>query len=75
LLLIIINHHQQPPSCYVVVKHYSADAAPPKVEVFVNDQRLLVDPGTTILQVGYGRNPLVTGFVWPKFVIKAGTRI
>ena len=29
---------------------YSADAAPQKVEVFINDQKVLVNPGTTILQ-------------------------
>ncbi|CAB4034536.1 Hypothetical predicted protein, partial [Paramuricea clavata] len=32
------------------VNNYSADAAPEKIEVFVDDQKVLVDPGTTILQ-------------------------
>jgi NADH dehydrogenase (ubiquinone) Fe-S protein 1 len=27
--------------------------APEKVEVFIDDKRVLVDPGTTVLQVGF----------------------
>ena len=35
-----------------IAKTYSADhAVPEKIEVFVDDQKVLVDPGTTILQV------------------------
>ena len=34
-----------------IVKSYSADAVPEKIEVFIDDQKVLVDPGTTILQV------------------------
>lgn len=36
---------------YNLGKQY-CDAAPEKIEVFVDDQKVLVDPGTTILQVG-----------------------
>ena len=36
---------------FFVVKSISTEAAPEKVEVFVDDQRVLVDPGTTVLQV------------------------
>ena len=50
IIIITINSYL---SAFVV--KYSADAAPQKVEVFVNDQKVLVDPGTTILQVNYGR--------------------
>jgi hypothetical protein len=41
---------------YVLVNNYSADAAPEKIEVFVDDQKVLVDPGTTILQVSWNRH-------------------
>jgi hypothetical protein len=30
----------------------TATKAPEKVEVFIDDKRVLVDPGTTVLQVG-----------------------
>ena len=30
---------------------------PEKVEVFVDDQKILVDPGTTVLQVGAMQYP------------------
>ena len=35
----------------VSAQHYATAAAPEKIEVFVNDKRLLVDPGVTVLQV------------------------
>ena len=30
--------------------------APEKLEVFIDDQKVLVDPGTTVLQVGWFTN-------------------
>jgi NADH dehydrogenase (ubiquinone) Fe-S protein 1 len=30
----------------------TATKAPEKIEVFIDDKRVLVDPGTTVLQVG-----------------------
>jgi hypothetical protein len=32
--------------------------APEKVEVFIDDKRVLVDPGTTVLQVGFYQSQL-----------------
>ena len=42
------NHH----NLFISAQNYaSAAPAPEKIEVFVNDKSLLVDPGITVLQV------------------------
>jgi len=38
----------------------SSTSAPEKVEVFIDDKRVLVDPGTTVLQVCYAVGVLKT---------------
>lgn len=44
----IYNHH----NLFISAHNYAAAApAPEKIEVFVNDKSLLVDPGITVLQV------------------------
>ena len=42
----IIIHH-----IFISAQHYATAPAPEKIEVFVNDKSLLVDPGITVLQV------------------------
>jgi len=44
-----------PQSAWVVTvsNRGTTTKAPEKVEVFVDDKRVLVDPGTTVLQVGF----------------------
>jgi len=41
-----IIHH-----IFISAQHYATAPAPEKIEVFVNDKSLLVDPGITVLQV------------------------
>ena len=36
---------------FISAQHYATAPAPEKIEVFVNDKSLLVDPGITVLQV------------------------
>ena len=44
----IDNHH----NLFISAQNYATAApAPEKIEVFVNDKSLLVDPGITVLQV------------------------
>jgi len=40
-------------------QHYATAPAPEKIEVFVNDKSLLVDPGITVLQVNKEPFPLL----------------
>ena len=35
----------------ISAQHYATAPAPERIEVFVNDKSLLVDPGITVLQV------------------------
>ena len=46
LAYCIIFHH-----IFISAQHYATAPAPEKIEVFVNDKSLLVDPGITVLQV------------------------
>ncbi len=55
-------------SVTVLVRRNAATAAtqqkPEKIEVFVNDKKVLVDPGTTVLQVLES----FSLFLWPHYV-------
>lgn len=42
-----------PPVSRALGVRSNSTGAPEKVEVFVDDQKVLVDPGTTVLQVNY----------------------
>ena len=55
MLRIPLHRVLNPQSARVVTvsNRGTATKAPEKVEVFIDDKRVLVDPGTTVLQVGF----------------------